>query len=87
MLAITDGQRGAPGDVATVNRALCAALAHLRSVPAGSAYVWDWAEAAHMLDRMLWPVVRSAAELLTATELHRAQMRGCRMWLDLPECQ
>jgi predicted RNA-binding Zn ribbon-like protein len=63
------------GDLAALNAALASALAHARVVPAGDGYAWAWAAGAGTLDRVLWPVARSAAELLTSPDL--ARVREC----------
>ena len=60
--------------LATMNRALPLALAHARVVPAAGDFTWSWDDAG-TLDRPLWPVVRSAAQLLTSNELSR--VRAC----------
>jgi predicted RNA-binding Zn ribbon-like protein len=76
-------------DLALLNGELARGLAHARLAPGDAAYTWGWAgEAAH-LDAPLWPVVRSAAELLTASRLLErvgqcADDRGCGwLFLDL----
>jgi len=56
--------------------------ARLRAGPAG--FTWGWAESPGALDRLLWPVTRSAAELLTSELASRVGQcqddRGCG-WL------
>ena len=61
-------------DVATLNDALSEALSRLRVTPTADGFTWQWAPDKDSLDRMLWPVTRSAAELLTRGELSRVQM-------------
>ncbi|MFZ5790463.1 MAG: CGNR zinc finger domain-containing protein [Pseudomonadota bacterium] len=51
--------------VATVNRELGAAMARARLRFDDGGFVWDWASARPMLDQVLWPLARSAADLLT----------------------
>ncbi len=82
-------QPGDPADVAVLNQALAAALAHARLSLTPDGFAWDWASAtaeADDLDQMLWPVVQSAVDLLTSPELERvgqcADDRGCG-WLFL----
>ncbi|MFQ5811708.1 MAG: CGNR zinc finger domain-containing protein [Anaerolineae bacterium] len=73
-------------DLAVLNAALSEALTHLRIVRMEEDFAWDWTGDEDALDQMLWPVVRSAADLLTSEELHRvgqcADDRGCG-WLFL----
>ena len=88
---------GEPQDedaLSILNRELSAALSRLRVAPAASddAYVWAWdwsgddsGEAP--LDRPLWPVARSVAELLTSPNLGRVKVcggEGCG-WMFLDE--
>lgn len=54
---------------------LAEALSRLRLKPAGLGYAWDWDVADDRLDRMLLPVARAAAELLTSESLGR--LRAC----------
>jgi predicted RNA-binding Zn ribbon-like protein len=63
-------------DLAAFNEELKAARAHERlAATAGSTpaprFGWEWTDARTALDRMLWPIVRSAAELLTGPDLAR----------------
>src|SRR5262249_55602708 len=68
------------------NRALPRALAHLELASAPDGFVWRW-RTAEALDPMLWPVVRSAAELLVATrdsDLRVCEARDCA-WIFLDD--
>jgi predicted RNA-binding Zn ribbon-like protein len=66
----TAGKRApAPEDVAALNAALGEALAAARIVPRQRGFAWDWTEDPSALQRPLWPVVRSAAEMLTSNEV------------------
>jgi predicted RNA-binding Zn ribbon-like protein len=69
------------------------ALSRLRVAPAaGDAYVWAWERGGEdgggpPLERPLWPVARSAAELLTSAKLDRVKVcggEGCG-WMFLDE--
>ena len=87
---------GEPRDesaLSTLNRELSEALSRLRVAPAaGDAYVWAWARSGEdgggpPLERPLWPVARSAAELLTSPKLSRVKVcggEGCG-WMFLDE--
>lgn len=72
--ALADDQPPPAGDLATLNAALPTALAQQRLVYHEHHLEWGWEERL-TLDRLLWPVVRSAADLLTAPEL--ARVREC----------
>jgi predicted RNA-binding Zn ribbon-like protein len=78
-------------DLSVLNRELSVALSHLRVMPSGGAYDWDWDrsgdEGETPLDRPLWPVAQSAAELLTSERLGRVNVcagDGCG-WMFLDE--
>lgn len=60
-----------PGDedLNILNTALSEAMCHIRIVPQTGGFQWDWMAGPENLDRVLWPVVRSAADLLTSEEL------------------
>lgn len=88
-------------DVDTLNAALSAALGRLRLRRGEGCCTWTWSAADHDLDRMLWPVARSAAELLTSDRLDRVRecaSRTCawlfldasrnrsRKWCDMASC-
>jgi predicted RNA-binding Zn ribbon-like protein len=67
--ALAGGRRPGSADLEEVNRALGPALANLRVEPRGSGFGWSWSASPAGFDHLLWPVARSAAELLTSTEV------------------
>ena len=67
------GRTADHADLEIVNGALAEAMAHARLEPVGNGYTWAWATDGAGLDVMLWPVVRSAADLLTSTDLERVR--------------
>lgn len=62
-------------DLAALNAALVATLPHLRVLTIDTGIVWGWEDKGGDLGRPLWPVVRAAADLLTAPD--RALVREC----------
>jgi predicted RNA-binding Zn ribbon-like protein len=97
--AALEGWAPRPKDLAALNRELQIARMHERLV-ASPRPGWEWDETM-ALDRVLWPVVRSAGELLTSADLERVgQCPGdeCgwlfldtsrarrRQWCDMAEC-
>lgn len=100
--AVAHGRQPKAADLAALNEALPAALAQSRIVSTAEGFAWEWAGNEDALARLLWPLVRSAAELLTSRELHRvgqcADDRGCgwlfldtsrnhaRRWCDMKDC-
>lgn len=98
---IAAGAEPAEDDLASVNAALAAMLARSRLVPAAGGFTWAWAGPADALDRPLWPVLHSTADLLTTGELQRVREcagEGCgwlfvdlsrnrsRRWCDMRDC-
>lgn len=88
-------------DLNTLNAHLTQALDHIRVVPVDGEFAWDWQGGDGDLDQMIWPVVRSAADLLTSDQLGRVgecQGKGCgwlfldtsrnhsRRWCSMEEC-
>jgi predicted RNA-binding Zn ribbon-like protein len=96
LAAAITGEPQDEGALWTLNRELSVALARLRVAPAagdaaGDAYVWAWERGGEdgggPLERPLWPVARSAAELLTSAKLARVKVcggEGCG-WMFLDE--
>lgn len=62
------GERPGAADLDELNRDLAAALRHLRVERAGDGFAWSWASPGKGLDWLLWPVARSAGELLTSED-------------------
>lgn len=58
-----------PADLRTLNRAIAKAMAHSGLTAAGACFEWGWPDSAPTLDRVAWWVARSAAELLTSSDL------------------
>lgn len=99
--AIT-AQPPAPGDLATLNTELAAALAHLRLSHTPGGFCAQWDDRQPCLDRVLWPVIRDAADLLVRGPVER--VRECpgagncgwlfldvsksatRRWCDMRSC-
>jgi predicted RNA-binding Zn ribbon-like protein len=94
------GQPPAPDDLALLNAELARALGHAKIAGTGDQFAWVWEQNGE-LELMLWPVARSAADLLTSSE--RDRVRECagdtcnwlfldrsknhsRRWCDMQEC-
>jgi len=73
--AIAAGQQPGADPFSVLNEALSSAMARARIEAFEGGYRWGWQEDPRALDRMLWPVVRSAAELLTTGQRNR--IREC----------
>lgn len=74
-------------DLEALNAVLVQGLAKARLVREGEAYRWSWAGDCSCLERPLWQVAHSAADLLTSGRLNRIRLCGsdtCE-WLFLDE--
>jgi predicted RNA-binding Zn ribbon-like protein len=89
-----------PGDLEALNAALPEAMSKARLVATDDGFTWAWSGAGG-LDWMLWPITRSAAELLTSPELDQVKMcsdptcgwlfvdrskNGRRTWCSMRDC-
>ena len=84
---VAHGRTASPTDLAVVYAALARAVEHGSIVQTGDGFVWRWQDGSDALDSMLWPIARSAAELLTGTELPRVRECGGERcgWLFLDQ--
>lgn len=99
--AIMTGRRPQTIDLETVNDELLGARTHERLTNKASGFMWEWVGSEAALDRMLWSIAQSAAELLTTGDLSR--LRECcgdecgwvfedtsrnrsRQWCDMQDC-
>lgn len=88
-------------DLGLLNAELARALAHRRVEHTSGAFRWGWEDGAQALDRVLWPIAQSAAELLISGELarvHQCENESCgwlfvdrsrnhsRRWCDMDDC-
>lgn len=84
-----------------LNQFLEAALARSRVLHKPDGFAWGWETDDKRLDRLIWPVTRSAADLLTSPELSRLRQCGghacswlfldlsknhSRRWCDMSVC-
>ena len=88
-------------DLDLLNREITIARCHELLTATSDGFVWEWTSLTNELDRMLWPVARSAAELLTTrdpTRLHACGGQDCgwlfedssrnrsRQWCTMQDC-
>jgi predicted RNA-binding Zn ribbon-like protein len=84
-----------------LNGALAQTLGRTRIVRRGPGFGWEWKAGDEALDRLLWPLVRSASEVLTSTDVAAvrvcarpgcgrlfldASRNGSRRWCDMAVC-
>ncbi|HYY56997.1 MAG TPA: ABATE domain-containing protein [Pyrinomonadaceae bacterium] len=99
--AVANGRGPKREDLALLNAALSEAMARTRVVATADGFSWDWAGDEAALEQMLWPIARSAADLLTSAELNRTRECGgdkctwlfmdtsknrSRRWCDMKGC-
>lgn len=72
-LAAAGGEKPAAGDLNVLNASLALALSHARVVPVQEGLAWGWERSEDALDQILWPVARSAADLLTSDRIGRVR--------------
>ena len=90
-----------PPDLERLNSELTEAFSGIRLEPGEKHYQWNWPEVGKTLDRLLWPIADSAAELLTHEDLTRLKecggqncgwlfldtsKNGRRQWCDMRDC-
>jgi len=95
------GRTPREGELGAINRHLAEALPHLRLRQAEERCRWEWLVPEGTMDQMLWPVARSAAELLTSERVGRVRecasetcswlfldgsRNGRRKWCDMASC-
>jgi predicted RNA-binding Zn ribbon-like protein len=98
---IAQDQAVEESDMDILNAMLAETMLHARLVPKGKCCEWSWMAQDDVLDRMLWPVIRSAADLLTSEELWAVKIcasESCnwlfldtsknqsRRWCDMKSC-
>jgi predicted RNA-binding Zn ribbon-like protein len=99
--AVAGGHPAASADLEQLNVVLREVMVHAELVQTGEGFSWGWAPDENALDSILWPIVRSAAELLISGDLGR--VRECsgdtcgwlfvdtsrnrsRRWCDMEDC-
>jgi predicted RNA-binding Zn ribbon-like protein len=100
--AVAHGEKPDNTDLSRFNRALTGALEKSQIFPTDEGFNWTWQIDENSFDRMLWPIVRDAANLLTSEDINRvgecADDRGCgylffdtsrnhsRRWCSMDSC-
>jgi predicted RNA-binding Zn ribbon-like protein len=96
------GKQPTAGDLETLRLAYRKTMAEAHLVYSPDGFTWQWPDRDDALDQMLWPLVRSAVELLTAPELRRVKVcpglgdcgwlfldtskSGQRRWCSMESC-
>ena len=101
-LATATRQRPDPADLEHLRRTYADAMSGATLVPANERFAWEWRPDEQRLDHLLWPVARSAVELLTTGDLQRIKVcenpygcgwlfydgskNGSRRWCSMEGC-
>ena len=101
-LAIATRQRPDPADLEHLRLAYADTMSGATLVPANDRFEWEWRPDEQRLDLLLWPVARSAVELLTAGDPGRIKLcenpygcgwlfydgskNGSRRWCSMEGC-
>jgi predicted RNA-binding Zn ribbon-like protein len=102
---LSDTAHGQPikvTDLRGFNKVLANALSHSRLAPYEKGLRWDWDSHSDKLDSIIWPVVKSAVDLMTSEAIKRVGQccdeKGCgwlfwdssrnrsRRWCDMSDC-
>lgn len=98
---IANGEVPEAEEIQSLNSVLQESMGRLRLRVQGKTLDWDWDDSTLSLERPIWPIVRSAAELLTSDEV--SSVRECasgtcswlfidrsrtkrRRWCDMSTC-
>ena len=99
--AISTHHSSSASDITILNMELSKAMAQMQLMPTADRSSWTFGFKDNALDRMLWPVVRSAADLLTSNKLskiNKCSEKDCgwlfldmsrnrsRRWCDMKDC-
>jgi predicted RNA-binding Zn ribbon-like protein len=99
--SVVENRTPRAADLAILQRQLSVSRAHQRLARISGAFVWTWEHSDPTLERVLWLVVDSAAELLTSDELSLIRQCGggecgwmfldtsrnhSRQWCNMKEC-
>ena len=101
LAALAGGQKPPTRALGLVNAMLRAGVRHLELAPARKGFAVAWTGGDPLLMRILWPAVRSVAEVLTTDDLRRLKIcpgancrwvfldttrSGTRRWCDMSVC-
>jgi len=99
--AVAQDEMPESDDLVSLSTAIAEAMIHALIVPTAGGFTWEWVDTEVNLDRMLWPVVRSAEDLLISDELDAVRVcasdtcnwlfmdtskNHSRRWCDMKSC-
>jgi predicted RNA-binding Zn ribbon-like protein len=99
--SVVENWRADPADIEFLNQELYIARGHQSLVSIGNKLGWTWDASDEALDRILWPLALSGAELLSADDISRLRQCGgeecgwlfldtsrnrSRQWCEMSDC-
>lgn len=99
--AIAQEREPAPSDLARLSELFADAMSKACITLRDNTFTWEWTQKETALESLLWPVIRAAAELLTAQDLRLARQCAAddcswlfldtsknhsRRWCDMQSC-
>ena len=99
--ALQKGEDPQAGDLGVFNTALSKTMKHILLEPQAGKFNWQWQANSLLMDQVLWPIVKDAAELFTSELLPRVSRCGdercgwlfldtsrnkSRRWCDMKDC-
>ena len=101
-LAVARGKAPENADLNILKASFVEAMRHAQIIPTSTGFQWEWTEKESAFDQMLWPVARSAVELLTSSEIKKVKecpgagdcgwlfldmsKNGSRQWCSMEGC-
>jgi predicted RNA-binding Zn ribbon-like protein len=101
-VAVAGEREPAAADLAAVHSAYVEMMTQAQLVAEEKGFAWQWPTGAQVLDQLLWPIIRSAVDLLTAPEVRRVRVcpglddcgwlfldsskSGRRRWCSMESC-
>jgi predicted RNA-binding Zn ribbon-like protein len=99
---VAQGQRPTAADIDSLNRFLSRVVGRQKVFFCGKGFQWGWFREEGTLDFMLWPILRSAGDLLTSKEIKKVRQcarreacdwlfldtskNGSRRWCSMSTC-
>lgn len=81
--SLAAGRQPASAAVGVLNAELARAMSEARLVPTNGGFSWGWSRTKAPLESVLWPVARSAADLLVSEEIVSVKVCSDATCLDL----
>lgn len=100
--AVASGANPPRDGLAALSNAFAEAMTHAQIIPTYEGFAWEWTTSEHAFDRVLWPIIRAAVDLLTSENVKRVKQcpglddcgwlfldmskNGSRQWCSMEGC-